>query len=246
MIRKLINIAKNNYFLSPLYRFARKLYLVYLVEMSRLRLRIYGLGMLRDVHKAFLERGVRYFVDYGTLLGVVREKHFIRHDNDIDISVFADSVTAVELIDIMKSKGFLFFRALEYNGVITEIVFCRSKVHFDVFFQFCEGDRQWGQGAITEIEVVNGVSKSVKKGKRRYRSRVNECKEVPFMGIGVMMPNNYDELLSQSYGNDWMTPKIDYITTSDDATRQYIRIVPGVVHQVDEKSIRMMFSQHEL
>lgn len=215
---------------------------VYQVYKSRLRLRIYGRGMLHDVHAFFTEQGIRYFIDYGTLLGAIREKHFISHDNDIDISVFADDVSPKKVLEGMKAKGFSFFRALEYNGIITEIVFCRHNVHCDIFFQFVEGTRQWVQGAITEMRMVNGCPTPQKLGKRRYRSLVTSCNEIDFMGTKLLIPSNFEEILEQTYGCNWRIPMVDWIAASNNDTRKNILITDDIVNQVDEDFIKDMKS----
>lgn len=41
--------------------------------------------MLKEIDKACNERGLKYFLSYGTLLGAIRHKGFIPWDDDMDI-----------------------------------------------------------------------------------------------------------------------------------------------------------------
>lgn len=42
-------------------------------------------GVLKEIDKSCSERGLKYFLSYGTLLGAIRHKGFIPWDDDMDI-----------------------------------------------------------------------------------------------------------------------------------------------------------------
>ena len=59
--------------------------------MSSLReVQLYGLKILKEVVKVCDENGLRYHLNWGTLLGAIRHQGFIPWDNDIDITMPID------------------------------------------------------------------------------------------------------------------------------------------------------------
>lgn len=56
--------------------------------------------MLRRVSQVLERHGVRYWLEFGTLLGAYRERNIIRHDVDIDLGISADDyLTAFGILE---------------------------------------------------------------------------------------------------------------------------------------------------
>ena len=64
----------------------QRAYRAYAVPMKRRRLQKNGVAALHRLHKLLSENDVQYYCDAGTLLGFVRDKCFMPHDDDIDIT----------------------------------------------------------------------------------------------------------------------------------------------------------------
>lgn len=47
-----------------------------------------GMSAVREVEKALGSTGVKFFLDFGSLLGIVREQKFMDHDNDLDYGIY--------------------------------------------------------------------------------------------------------------------------------------------------------------
>ncbi len=62
----------------------------YLITSKQKKVWATQLNMLELVDDICQRHGIRYFVDWGTLLGAVRHQGFIPWDDDIDISMFRD------------------------------------------------------------------------------------------------------------------------------------------------------------
>ncbi len=61
-------------------------------ELTLRELQLFSLEILKEIHAFCEERGIRYTVAYGTLIGALRHKGFIPWDDDIDA---ADRLRAV-------------------------------------------------------------------------------------------------------------------------------------------------------
>jgi len=61
---------------------------------------------LNDVSEMLEEYGYTYFVDSGTLLGLIRDGDFITWDNDIDIGLIADFQEHKSLVSKIRAKGY--------------------------------------------------------------------------------------------------------------------------------------------
>ncbi len=56
-------------------------------ELTLRELQLFALDILKEIHIFCEERGIRYAVAYGTLIGALRHKGFIPWDDDIDIAM---------------------------------------------------------------------------------------------------------------------------------------------------------------
>ncbi|MBQ2561340.1 MAG: LicD family protein [Fibrobacter sp.] len=102
-----------------------------------------GLELLQKFKEACQECNVDYWVEFGTLLGAVRNKSFIPHDIDIDVAMMKDSYSA-ELEQRLTSKGFVkdhhFDRLIVQSGERTtsEHTFHYKGLAIDIFLVFHE------------------------------------------------------------------------------------------------------------
>jgi cytidyltransferase-like protein len=75
------------------------------------------LKYLNYIRERFEEEGVKYWLDYGSLLGAIRNKGIIPHDYDIDIGVWSRDQKIIRKIILEESNGFVFnWQYCDWNG----------------------------------------------------------------------------------------------------------------------------------
>ena len=138
----------------------------------------------RMFHKLFARR---FFVCYGTLLGVVRDNDFIDHDDDVDVCFVAEGDMDAafrefhHIVDTLRSHG--------------ENIHIADRGHFhwrgiDVFVAWFEKDG---------IYLYNA-------GGRFSRSDVFPLQTREFKGRRILLPKNPEGLLELIYGPGWRIP----------------------------------------
>ena len=178
------------------------------------------------VLKAFDELMAQYNIPYsvfaGTMLGAIREKGFIKHDLDLDVTVFY-SDRPLNMTDIMRSAGFKLIKyftvdggkhgleeTYEMDGVTLDIFY----VHYDE--NGCTYQCDFHSEGLTSWE--HAMIKYGHIGARKLAMPVSrELIRVPFEDISVNVMSNYDEWLRCRYGNDYMIPNPDFHDTGMNA-----------------------------
>lgn len=160
-----------------------------------------GLENLTLAGDALTSLKIPYFLTDGTLLGFVRNGHFIEWDNDIDIGVFAEDFNICSFwryASIMRRHGFT-YRFYGVWGKNFVAHWRRNNVLVDVSFYF----RQGNQRIVNMFTTHHIIELS-------YPARLIESLQpVTFYGKTVMAPKYDEAVLSHQYG-DWKIPRTDW------------------------------------
>ena len=130
--------------------------------------------------------GVEFQLSAGTLLGAIREKDFIDHDEDIDLIVLAEQKQ--QLFDALPQMIAENFKIARYDrrGLLSII---RGRLYIDFYFF-----EKWKEG----IRYCSGMVYP--------EELVVETMDYNFKGVNVKIPKEYVNVLRYEYGDDWMTP----------------------------------------
>jgi phosphorylcholine metabolism protein LicD len=170
----------------------------------------YGMEMLRYMKEAFAEIGEEFWLDYGTLLGAVREKDFIGHDKDLDIGCFDfDDKKKAELVRILEQKGVKLYKQYEMDGKIYEQAFHLHGLHIDIFYYWkAENDIIWCYFSEIgfEMEFENHPKYQIARGYRtsKVTSHFTGLMDYEFKGEMFKIPENYHQYLIDNYGPTYM------------------------------------------
>ncbi len=175
-----------------------------------------ALKMLKDITDVLDRYKVKYWLDFGTLLGIVRENRILPWDNDMDISIFPDDV------DIMQKKVLPEIKKINYRVYKREylkdddplkkgdmrafkirnnrLIFFRGYVTLDIFVLYPKKDRYYW----LEFGKVHSYPQKLLK---QFSSIEFDCKK-------YTIPKDYDSYLTCHYGN-WKVPNKKYNSIVD-------------------------------
>jgi phosphorylcholine metabolism protein LicD len=180
------------------------------------------------------KNSIKYYLDFGILIGAVRDGGFIPWDDDMDISLvdekdydkfqnivhqlqeeklyveyitFEDSINKRIKKSIKDPSLKVYVRNISFTDISCPRVvkvknfryfdrFGRGRNNLDIFFKYKkDGKIFWmAQHKVHSIEALKLSSELI---------------EFDFYHLKCTIPKNYDEYLTEMYG-DWQTPKVDW------------------------------------
>ena len=174
---------------------------------------------LKEVKQVLDSLNVRWFLSYGAVLGIVRQKDFIPYDDDIDITIVEPLtfkqrkeiswklqdlgfVPQDEVIFNVQGRfekpvtGWLGKDVCAYSGdEKTGIIVAKKRVNWSIFFFKEEGDEY--------IFIPMPGSCPILSTPKRFYEKGEWLK---FKGEKYLVPSPVKEYLTYTYG-DWKTPK---------------------------------------
>jgi lipopolysaccharide cholinephosphotransferase len=173
-----------------------------------------ALADLREIKKVFDHFGVRLFLTYGALLGIVRQKNFIPYDDDIDLCI-VDPISfetrkriGNALLDIGYTPQPIAFRVYDrleaaepgYNGdEFSGIIVCQKRIRTTLFFFGKEYCPFHGRCMVCHPKLGSG---------RLIHTPAHffdTAGTIKFKGDTYLTPTPVNEYLTYMYGN-WKVP----------------------------------------
>jgi choline kinase len=162
----------------------------------------YGPRMLADLMGHAAELGIRPFLLWGTLLGCVREGHFIHNDHDIDLGLLAEEFGQLaELKRRMVARG---YRVRVETPNKLSLLHPRVPLSLDIDSLTDARGHRWNCDPADGAELAYAYWFP--------RDSVAEVSVRTFEGIDVYVPAGAAEILTTIYGT-WQVPqpKRDYV-----------------------------------
>lgn len=202
------NILKTSAVGRHVYPRLQKSWRSIVIPIRRRRLHKYGYEALSRLHELLTRNNIVYHCEAGTLLGIVRDGGFIKHDDDIDICVPPGKLSMSGVLKVFIDAGYEAVQCLEYEGHLSEFtVRDRTGIPIDVFtcrFTSDEPDKmyqmfpRWSPTRTYPNERANHLLEF------EY-VRPTETKVVKVHDVETVIPENYVEVLDSEFG-PWRVP----------------------------------------
>ena len=150
------------------------------------------------------------------MLGIVRDNGFIKHDDDIDIAIIPDVVTAKDVLKAFVDGGFGFIHGFLYDGEISEFtVRDVSGITIDVFFhKYVPGDKSRFHEVFMRWYPDRKYPNAMANTALQFNFRgADGLKEVQVNGVTTVIPINAEEMLDSAYG-PWRRPDPNFKSDS--------------------------------
>ncbi|EOU1471985.1 LicD family protein [Clostridium perfringens] len=220
--RKLKNIVRNimlseTFANTNLVKNMRKNHKEKLEEGRRVLFKEHAKDCLETIKENLDKNNLHFWLDYGTLLGAMREKDFIAHDLDIDLGMFYENQVE-EVEKAFKEANIKKVREFTLDGKVVEQTYSYKGLYFDIFYYFKDENLMWTYGFTFKNNKLNKVSykdKDVSTGFEgmKYFVRKRGLEKIMFKGKEYTVPENPDGYLRENYGPNYMTPikEWDYV-----------------------------------
>ena len=180
-------------------------------------LRRYHHEILKAFTDALKEIGLPYWLDYGTLLGVIRDNSYVENDMDLDFGMYLHDYTP-RITEVLEKYGFKweFDRLVDGGKTGRETVYTYKGVHTDIFFYDVRGGQMSTLVAFPEEGMDYDMMIEKYGGMRVYRTTHPYMKTKPYRykDLCVHIPEDEHTYLVSCYGEGYKIkdPNYDYIT----------------------------------
>jgi phosphorylcholine metabolism protein LicD len=152
-------------------------------------------SILEYADNLFKENGIKYWLDYGTLLGAVRERSLIEYDTDIDVGIlYEDKGKLISLKHQIEKDSFfmdkdpkLDFYRINFSKINT--------LHMDIFL--------WIKRENGELYRSEYMPKDRKKGKDFASSKIQNMELAEIEGRFYPVPENPEKFCEFRFGENW-------------------------------------------
>lgn len=154
-------------------------------------IRKYGWKAVEEINLAAKAAEMPYSACFGTLLGFVREKNFIRHDMDMDFAMYGPCFA--RFFYELENRGFTFERFIFMDSFLKEFSMRYNEISIDFFNNAECSDDGLTWGLFTEKIGESWGYLALPKPTKLVEETIH--------GRQTSIPENYDEILSLNYGD---------------------------------------------
>lgn len=230
LVKKILKSSGGGKFLYPLFQ---KIYLLYAKPMKCRRLQENGADVLERFEVFMRKEGISHCLEFGTLLGFIRDHGFIKHDDDIDVVIMPGVIEPVALLRKFMEAGYGFIHGFNYKGRLIEFTIADpSQVPIDIFMPTRNKENPdyfdymfpfWKPGNDYPSEKANNVRLTTYLGAKDIRN-------LELFGLKLPIAGNAEEVLESEYG-PWKIPDPNY----NPEDRIKVRVLDGFAYRLTKE-----------
>ncbi len=149
-----------------------------------------ALKLLKKTKSLFDQKGLRFSLIFGTLLGAVRDKSVIQGDEDVDIFVESE-IKLQNILPFLQQNGLHLCRV--YEHMLYSFRIPESKAYIDVYIQ-SNISGIWGHRYCRINHYI------------LPKYLIQSLSPIPFLGEDFWAPRKPERFLEFWYGKTWKTP----------------------------------------
>ena len=184
----------------------------YAKPMKQRRLQKNGVAVLERFEAFMRKEGIPHCMEFGTLLGFIRDKGFIKHDDDVDVVIMPGTIEPVALLKKFMDAGYGFIHGFNYGGKLIEFTIADpSQVTIDIFMPVRNTENPdffdytipfWDPKISYPNEKANSVRCTTYLGDK-------DIHDLDIFGLKLPVAGNAEAVLESEYGS-WKVPDPHY------------------------------------
>lgn len=210
------NLLKRTFIYALYAKYRRNKSQKHLQELSETFLRE-GEFVLGEFVSALNKADIKFWLDYGTLLGYHREKDFITHDTDIDLGAFIEDADRIK--QTLENNGFhlvRYYKTIDGDGL--EHCYAKKgyKTTIDVFLykQRAGSVTCYAFYPLPKTNIKKNLFKEIPFTTYTCTMPFSGLKKAMFKGLSVYVPVDIEGYLMANYGPNYMIPDPNYSSLS--------------------------------
>ncbi len=219
---------KHNWLIKSYRATLGKLKTKYFFDFQKKALQNKGYSIIEKIDNELSAKNVQYFVDCGTLLGLIRDKKLIEYDRDIDFGIyFSKEFTPKDLDRVMRKLKMKKVHTFYYKNRPVEFSYSDGVTHVD-FFRHIETKSNsliYVFYRKMDVEYPDDKTYTVLE---MHRTRIPGLVRFNSGTVQTNVPANSEEYLASAYSANWRIPDPTWRYTSE----------PGLVEIQNEYGIK--------
>ena len=194
-----------------IYELIRQAFIKVYYPYKNYKIRREASEILTRVGNVFENNTKDYWLDYGTLLGYVRERKIIKGDLDLDFGVIMEDKSK-SLQKYLEEYQIYLTQRMKVEGMIVAEQYRYKDIGFDIFYYRKENDK-----IITNVWLTTDHSVPQKISYEQGGGVLGETTfsafdtmKIQFYGVWFRIPEDADLYLKEHYGDDYMIPNPNF------------------------------------
>lgn len=164
------------------------------------------LQLLIKFRDLLITNNIEYWLDYGTLLGAIREQKFLSHDT-IDIDIGLNQKDYWKVRKLLDNQSIFKYKHI-WRAELT--IYESEDVHMDLFFYKEDANFMYSYAYLGN-KIQGGIN--IESGMKCLKENIYPLQYMDFYGYRVTIPNNPETHLSEHYGETWKIPDTKWVHT---------------------------------